>query len=344
MITPPNHTQNGLRWMSLLSGQHPVPIAQSPREEVFRRDGIVLYHYTREAPATQPVPILLVYSLINRPSVLDLQKGKSVVQTLLARGFEVYLVDWGIPSVIDQKLDLDAYINVFMRLLVRETCRHAEVPKVTLFGYCMGGTMAAMYAALHPERVHSLLLLGAPFHFRSDELLYRWGCDKSFFDPSRLIKACGNAPPWSFDGFTLLKLQYKVPRMVQLYDNIDDEKFVENYLAMEQWVNDNIPMPGAVYEEFLKACFQDNDLIEGRLEIGGRRVRLEEITCPVLIITGGADHLVPPSTSEPLAKKVADAETIQFATGHIGLSVSSGAQKKLWPAACDWLEKIQTKA
>lgn len=329
--------------MSLLSGQHPVPIAQSPREEVFRRDGIALYHYTRETPATQPVPILLVYSLINRPSVLDLQPGKSVVGALLARGFEVYLIDWGIPTVVDQKLDLDAYINTLLRLLVAETCRHANAPKVTLFGYCMGGTMAAMYAALHPRRVHSLLLLGAPFHFRSQELLYRWGSDKTFFDPSHLVRACGNAPPWAFDGFTMLKLQYKVPRLAQLFDNLDDEKFVEAYLAMEQWVNDNIPMSGAMYEEYLKTCFQENALIEGRLEIGGRRVKLERITCPTLIVTGGADHLVPPETCEPLAKKLSDVEIMQFPTGHIGLSVSSGAHKKLWPAACDWLSKKQAR-
>lgn len=327
--------------MRLLSGQHPVPIAQTPREEVFRRDGIVLYRYTRETPATQPVPVLMVYSLINRPSVLDLRPGKSVVQALLARGFEVYLIDWGVPTVIDQALDLDSYVNVFLRLLVRETCRHAGVPRVTLFGYCMGGTLAAMHAALHPGRVHSLLLLGAPFHFRSQELLYRWGCDPTFFDPARLVRACGNAPPWSFDGFSLLKLAHKAPRMAQLYDQVNDARFVESFLAMEQWVNDNIPMAGSIYREFLVACFHENRLIEGRLEIGGRRVQLERITAPTLLVTGGSDHLVPPETSEPLAQRLLAAEVMRFPSGHIGLSVSSAAHKTLWPAACDWLARVQ---
>jgi len=341
MKTSTRPVKDSLRWMRLVSGQHPVPIAQSPREEVFRRDQMVLYRYQRETPATHPVPVLMVYSLINRPAILDLSPGRSVVQHLLSRGFEVYLIDWGVPTVLDQQLDLDAYLNVFLRMMVRETCRHAGTPQVTLFGYCMGGTMAAMYAALHPRRVNSLLLLGAPFHFRSEELLYRWGCDAQFFDPARLVEACGNAPPWAFDGFTLLKLDQKAPRMISLYDNIQDSTYVENHLAMEQWINDNIPMAGAVYREFLLACFHDNLLIHGRLHVGGRRVDLSSIECPALIVTGGADHLVPPETSEPVAEVLPDAEVVRFPSGHIGLSVSGAAHRKLWPAACDWLTRVQ---
>lgn len=341
MRTPTDTVNDSLRWSQLLSGQHPVPIAQSARAEVFRRDEMVLYRYTRETPATQALPVLLVYSLINRPSILDLQPERSVVQAFLKAGFEVYLIDWGVPTVVDQHLDLDAYVNVFIRLFVRETCRQAGTAKVNLFGYCMGGTMAAMYTALHPARVNSLLLLGTPFHFRSDELLYRWGCDPGFFDPDKLVAACGNAPPGSFDGFSLLKLGQKVPRLSALYDNVGDARYVENHLAMEQWVNDNIPMAGAVYAEFLKACFQENRLIEKRLTVGGRVVDLARITCPTLVVTGGTDHLVPPETAEPVAGLLPNAEVMRFPTGHIGLSMSGAAHKKLWPDATAWMARVQ---
>lgn len=330
-------TSRTYRWLSLLSGQQTVPIGQTPRELVYTRDRLQVFRYVRETPATQEVPILLVYSLINRPSILDLLPQRSVVRALMAQGFEVYLLDWGVPDGLDRFAGLDTYVNLYLRTAVRQVCRHAGTAQVNLFGYCMGGTMAAMFTALHPQRVHKLLLLGAPFHFRSEEMLYRWGCDPSFFEPDDIVDACGNAPPWAFEGFSLLKADQKLPRYALLYDKANDDAFIESHLAMEQWVNGNIPMAGAVYSEFLHGCFHDNRLITGELQVGDRTVDLSRITCPTLLITGDSDHLVPSETSTPLGNAVRDVRVIRFPSGHVGLSVSGAAHKKLWPEACNWL-------
>ena len=320
----------------VMTGGIQVEIGTSPRELIYQRDNLCLYRYQRSTPARYKTPILLVYSLVNRPSVLDLQPGRSVIEHLVQAGHEVYLLDWGRPDPLDQHNDLNDYVSLFLRTAVRRVCEHAEVPQLNLLGYCMGGCLAAMYTALYPGKVKTLTLLGTPLNFRSDKLLYQWGTHPERFDSRKIVEAWGMAPAWSFDGYSLLIVDSKPKRMQHLYDNLDDQEFLDNYVAMDQWVNDNVSMPGAVYAEFCHTCFKENRLIEGRLELGGRRVDLKSITCPVLLIAGKADHLVPPETTCIENGPFPNATAILAESGHIGLSVSRGSFKKVWPRACEW--------
>ncbi|MBI3925516.1 MAG: alpha/beta fold hydrolase [Armatimonadetes bacterium] len=324
------------RWSRLASGGETTEIGRSPREEIYRRDTLRIYRYHRhESPRYGP-PVLLIYSLINRPSVLDLKPGRSVIGHLLDRGLDVYLVDWGVPSGLDEFLGLDVYVNLLLRTAVRQVSRHSGYPRVHLLGYCMGGSLTAMYTALHPAKIQTLTLLGAPLDFRSDKLLYRWGTDPKLLDPQKLVDAWGTAPAWSFEGYTLLTLDQKPARLLDLYRNLDDPAFVESYVAMETWVHDNIPVAGAVYAEFMRNCFHENRLVQGGLEIGGRRVDLGSISCPTLILAGSSDHLVPPETTGAAGGLIPGSESIVFPSGHIGLSVSRRSHQELWPRVCDW--------
>ncbi|CAN0317354.1 unnamed protein product, partial [Phaeothamnion confervicola] len=309
-------------------------IRASPRDSIYQRDILHVYKYRRSTPALHATPVLLVYSLINRPSVMDLQPGRSVVESLLAEGFDVYLLDWGIPNPCDQALDLQDYIKNFLRTAVRQVCLHHEVDQLHLLGYCMGGSFTAMFTALYPERVKNLLLLGTPLHFRSEKMLYGWAQDKRF-DVGNIVEAWSMAPPWSFDGYSILTLDGKARKLQGLYENIDKPGFLDSYVATEQWVNDNIPMAGAAYVEFCRKCFVHNDLSEGRMTVGGTPVDLGKIECPVLIIGGTSDHLVPPETLGSNLFK--NSETILFEAGHVGLSISGKAHKVLWPKVAAWM-------
>ena len=324
-------------WNKVLAGGMEVPIATSPRDAVYQRDILTLYKYRRGTPALHKTPILLVYSLINRPSVLDLQPGRSVVESLLNAGFDVYLLDWGTPDPLDQMLGLEEYIKAFIRTAVRKVCLDAGVDQINLLGYCMGGTMSAMYTALYPERVKNLILLGTPLHFRSQNLLYRWSCNQALFDVNKIVDAWSMAPPWSFDGYSLLTIDSKPKKILSLYDNLDNPEFLESYIATEQWVNDNIPLAGATFAEFCTKCFVENQLSEGRMTLGQDVIRLEKIECPVLIIAGSQDHLVPPETVGADPKLFRQGETMFFPAGHIGLSISRNAHRKLWPDVANWI-------
>lgn len=321
----------------IVSGNVQVEIGTSPRELIYERDRLCLYRYKRTQAARYQTPVLLIYSLINRPSVMDLQPGRSVIEHLVQAGHDVYLLDWGVPDPLDQHNDLNDYVSLFVRTAVRKTCEAAGVSQLHLLGYCMGGCLAAIYTALYSDKVKTLTLLGTPLNFRSEQLLYRWSTHPERFHTHKLVEAWGMAPSWSFDGYSLLILDTKPKRLQHLYDNLDDKDFLDNYLAMEQWVNDQIPMAGAVYEEFTRTCFKENQLIEGRLEVGGRRVDLRKVECPVLIIAGKTDHLVPPETTCVGNSPFPNTTTILASSGHIGLSVSRGSHAKVWPQVCEWL-------
>lgn len=325
------------RWNSIISGRETVEIGRTPKEVVYQRDLLTLYRFERETPATCEYPILISYSLINRPTVMDLLPGRSVVEKLLEAGFEVYLIDWGVPTALDYHAGLDTYINLYLRIALKETLKHSGRTELHLFGYCMGGTLAAISTALRPRGIRSLTLLGTPLNFRSEELLYRWSADPSINKPEQLVEAWRVAPAWNFESFSLLTLERKPEMLKALYNRLEDEGFVESYMAMERWVGDNIPMAASVFQEFVRGCFLNNDLIEGRMEVGGRRVDLKSITLPVLGIIGEADHLVPPETTGIDHDLFPNGEFIRFPSGHVGLSVSSKSHSALWPQVCNWL-------
>lgn len=325
------------RWSKIVNGREAVEIAQSPKSVVYQRDLLTLYRYERSTPATQKHPILIIYSLVNRPAVLDLLPGRSVIERMLEAGFEVYLLDWGTPSALDYHCGLDTYVNLYMRATLQAVLKDSGQDSLHLFGYCMGGTLAAIYAALRPRGIRSLTLLGTPLVFRSDAQLYKWSTDPKVCKPERLVEAWRVAPAWSFESFSLLTLDKKPAMLQSLYDKLDDEAFVESYKAMERWVEEQIPMAASLYAEFIRACFLNNDLAEGRMVIANKKVDLSKIEVPVLTILGESDHLVPVETTGVEQKFFPRGEVLRFPVGHVGLSVSSKSHAKLWPQFCNWL-------
>jgi polyhydroxyalkanoate synthase len=204
----------------------------------------------------------------------------------------------------------------------------------------MGGTMSAMYTALYPDDVKNLILMTAGIDYKVEGTLNLWG-DKPNFDVDKFVDAFGNVPAeFLQSGFLFMKpIQNLVSKYVNFYENVDNEAFVENFLAMEKWLNDNIPVPGEVFREFVKYLYQENQLVENKLRINGKQVNLKDIKCPVLNLIAENDHLVPPASSlgfnEMTSSK--DTKTVVYPTGHIGLSVSSKSLKGLWPEVADWL-------
>src|SRR3954468_13523068 len=134
---------------------------QTPKEVVWTKNKARLYRYEPSAEKKHPVPILMVYALINRPYVLDLLPGNSFIEYLVGKGFDVYLLDWGIPGDEDKDMDLENYILDYLPRAVKKVLRTSGVEELTLLGYCMGGTMSAIYASLFPEHVKNLILLTA---------------------------------------------------------------------------------------------------------------------------------------------------------------------------------------
>jgi polyhydroxyalkanoate synthase len=321
----------------------------TPSEVVYEEDRLKLLRYSNNgARPRYATPLIFVFALVNRPYILDLRPGKSVVEHFVRAGFDTYLVDWGIPTDADRHLTLDDYINGYLKNVVDNVRERTASAKVNLLGYCMGGSMSAMYTALHPESVRNFVLLAAGIDFDTREGLLNTWSDPRYFDVDRFVEVYGNCPAEFLQGaFLMLKpMQNLIQKPMNFFENLEDDAFVDDFFAMETWLNDNIPIPGEVYRQFIKYLYHQNRLVKGTMPVGKHIVNLKNITCPVLNLMAAKDDLVPACQSLPFNDLVGstDRKTVQFPAGHIGMAVGSKAQRELWPMAVQWLTERSDKA
>ena len=323
----------------VLLGPLDTDIATTPYETVYREDRVKVNYYKPDERRLK-IPLLLVYALINRETMLDLQPGRSVIQNLLNEGIEVYLVQWGYPTRKDKYLTIDDHVNGYMDNVIDFIRQRHSLPKVHLMGICMGGTFSIIYAALNPKKVKNLITTVTPTNFDTDKgLLHVWTKE---IDVDRMVDTFGNMPGDLLNIVFLLMnpARLMIDKYVGFMENIDNRQFVENFIRMEKWIFDSPDVPGETFRQFFKDCYQENLLIKGKMEVGGKRVNLKKITMPVLNIYGRYDHLVPPEACEILTAKVGtkDAEDLCLDTGHIGIYVSSKCQKEFSPKIARWLK------
>lgn len=332
-------TQKKLRRASaVLTSELDTAISTTPYDIVYEEDRVRLKHYRPEKVMCK-TPLLVIYALINRETMLDLQPRRSVVESLLALGVEIYMVDWGYPTRKDQFLTIGDHVNGYIANIVDFICKKHMIARVNIMGICMGGVFSIIYSALHPHRVKNLVTTVTPSNFDTDKgLLNIWMRQT---DAQILGDVYGNMPGDIMNlGFLLLNpARLMIDKYVGFMQNIDDKSYVENFIRMEKWIFDSPDVPAATFRQFIDDLYKKNLLIESKLEIDGERVDLRNITMPVLNFYGKFDHLVPPEACNLLTSRIgsSDKEDICFDTGHIGIYVSSKCQREFAPKIADWL-------
>lgn len=315
-------------------------VGRTPSDVVFTENKYRLLRYRpRPEGLLHRTPVLLVPSLINRHYVLDLLPGRSFVEFLVERGHDVFVIDWGTPGDEDRFLTFDTFCDRYIGRCVRRAAKLSGAGQVHLLGYCLGGTMAAIHAAIQPEQIASLIALAAPIRFADSGLLSLWTRTRSF-DIATLVEAFGNVPwPLMQASFHLLRPTVPLQKAIQLYDKAEDERFLEGFLAVETWSNDNVSFPGACYLKYVEELYRRDALLDGTLTIGGRSVRLDAIRCPTLAITFEHDHIVPPESAGILLERVGASrrERIHQDGGHVGAVVSRRARRGLWLQVSEWM-------
>lgn len=311
----------------------------SARSEMLRVDKTVLWRYAPTAPDAGLAPVVICYALVNRPHMLDLQPDRSLIRGLLARGLDVWLVDWGYPDAGDRNLSLDDYVNRYLGACIDRARAERGVAAVNLLGVCQGGTLSICHAALNPERVRNLVTMVTPVDFHTPEnLLAKWARK---LDVDGLVDALGNVPGELLNAafLALQPLKLTARKYAGLADIAEDRAALENFLRMERWIQDSPDQAGRAFREFVRAFFQENLLVRGGLGIGGKAVDPRRIECPVLNVYATQDHLVPPSASRPLAGLTGsrDYTPFEFDGGHIGIYVSRSAQELLPRTIAEWL-------
>ena len=321
-----------------------VEIATTPKDEIFRTDKVTLYRYRPLVEPKVKSPVLIVYSLIGRHTMTDLQEDRSLVRNLLNQGVDLWVVDWGNSSRADRWLTIEDYVSGYIDDCVRAMRHETGVDKVTLLGVCEGGVFTLAYAALEPDRVQNLVLTITPLDFHADEaseahergFINVWTRSLSGDDVDRMIEVWG-VLPGEFMGaiFSMLTPIRSITKYnLDLLDVVDDEAKLLNFLRMEKWLADRPHHPGEAAKEWLKDLYQDNKLVKNEWELGGRKVDLRQVTMPVLNIYAQKDHIIPPSTSRVLDGRLGTSDYTELGLpgGHIGMFVSSKSQ-----GIVDWL-------
>jgi len=318
-------------------------VGPTPKEVIWTKNKATLFRYTSNQPKSHKIPLLLVYALINKPYILDLTKGFSLVEYLVNRGFDVYLLDWGTPGKEDRNMKLDDYIMDYIPRAVRKVLRTSQVDEVSILGYCMGGTMTSIFTALHPELpIRNLIFMTSPFDFE-DTGLFGSFLDKRYFDIDKVVDTLGVIPPEMIDfGNKMLKpmTNFYGP-YVTLVDRANNEEFIKSWKLMQKWVGDGIAFPGEAFRQWVRDFYQQNKLIKGELEIRGRKVNLSNITANVLNLSAERDHIAQPHQVEALMSVIAskDKTYISVPTGHVSVAFGSKATKVTYPTIGDWLEQ-----
>jgi polyhydroxyalkanoate synthase len=333
--------QKVIKGIDSIADMREIDVAPLPKEAVYQEDNCVLYHYEPKVDTPCAVPIVIVYALVNRPYIVDLERDRSIVQNLLNLGMDIYLIDWGYADRGDMFLTMDDYINGYVDNCVNTVRKRHGLDAVNVLGICQGGTFSLCYASMHPKKVKNLITMVTPVDFSArDSLLNVW---VQSLDVDVMVDTLGNVPgDFMNGGFLMLKpFQLMAQKYVGIVSLLDQQQSMRSFLRMEKWIFDSPDQAGETFRQFIKDFFQDNKLIKGEVEIGGERIDLARVTMPILNIYATEDHLVAPASSMVLERYVGskDVTTLPFPGGHIGIYVSSRSQKVLAPALVSWVKE-----
>ncbi|OZI12857.1 class III poly(R)-hydroxyalkanoic acid synthase subunit PhaC [Bacillaceae bacterium SAS-127] len=322
--------------------KEPEPqVGLTPKEVIWTKNKAKLYRYQPAKEKTNKVPLLMIYALINKPYILDLTPGSSLIEYLTDQGHDVYLLDWGTPGYEDRHMKLDDYVLDYIPRAVQKVLRTSGANEVSLLGYCMGGTMTAISAALHPDLpIRNLIFLTSPFDFEDTGLFTNW-LDDRYFNLDKMVDTLGIIPPETIDlGNKLLKpLVNYIGPFVTLADRVDNDQFVKSWSLMQKWVHDGIPFPGEAFRQWIGEFYQKNKLINDELVIRGQHVQLSNIEANILNIAAQRDHIAAPEQVKPLMQKVSSQDKTYHVmpTGHVSVVVGGNAVKRTYPTIDQWL-------
>ncbi len=318
----------------------PHPVGLTPKEVLYTRGTLRLYHYEAQTDEVYRVPVLLVMATTNKAFIFDLAPGQSMVEYMVQQGFDVYVLDWEAPTYAERGLTLADYTQDFIPTCVRKVQEDSGVEDVSIIGYCMGGVLSLIYAATHADGpLKNLVCLTTPVDNSKMGLTQVWN-DPRYFDVDYLVDTLGILPAESVTQmFEMQRPAQRLAGQLRLWDQMLDDDFVDNYRAFNRWGEETLPLAGEYLRETTKELSWGNKLYTGELVVDGKEARLSSIEVPLLSVVAEHDHLAPRETTLPLLELVGseDKEEILLKGGHVSLIAGPNAVKRMWPRLNDWL-------
>jgi len=328
--------RNGLRYVR---GTHRPALGTSPKDVVWRRDKAQLWRY-RGGPVRFGQPVVLVTSLVSRSYILDLLPGSSSVGFLRDRGFDVFMVDWGIPDELDAENSFETYVDEYLPQAIDAVVCETGATEITMVGYCLGAVLAMLFASGHDAPIRNLVLLATPMDFREMGPMAA-ALVQGRLDPDELLDDTGNVPAdVLYSGFYMMAPTSVVAQNATLLDNLWNDEFVKGFQAVSQWTRDQVPFPGAAFRQVVEHLIRRNVLMEGGWRLGGREIELTNTSATVLNVMASADKVVPRPASEPVGEKVGRPDRRQEMVvqgGHATFGTGRSAFKHTLPRLAEWM-------
>jgi polyhydroxyalkanoate synthase subunit PhaC len=314
-------------------------MVHTPRQSIWKKNKATLWHYAA-VEKKYDVPIFIIYSLFNRPNILDFSPSSSVIKGLVNNGYDVYLLDWGIADYEDKDINIEDYVADYIKKGVQRTLRHSGADEVSVVGYCLGGTFAAMYASIAEEPIKNLVVATVPIDFGVAAIPTNWaeGLKEGAINLERFIDTYGLIPPTYVEAMfrSVTSPVYYSP-YVTLLARSHDKRFVEKWQRMNNWTKGHVPLTGGALRQLTNDLFKENKLVKGEFTIHGTKADLGNIKANLLVVSSKNDKLIPEEQSLPLIDLVSSKDkTYQLVdAGHVSLAISG----KFSEILDDWLSE-----
>ncbi|PLS02844.1 alpha/beta fold hydrolase [Neobacillus cucumis] len=316
------------RWANMFKVlSEPEPeIGHTPRNEIWRKNKSVLWHYPAKKKKYE-IPLFFVYSLFNKPYILDIAPKASVIEGLTNMGYEVYLLDWGSPGYEDKKIGMDTYIEKYLRTAVKRAIRHSGAKEITVIGYCLGGTIASIYASIAEEPIRNLIVATVPIDFQPFIGPDKWaeGFREGDINIDRFIDTYGIIPPKLVEGmFRAIGAPIYFTNYTNLLHRAHDSKYVDKWRRMNKWTLDQVPFAGEAYRQLANDLFKENKLVKGEMMVGNKKVDLKNIKANLFVVSGSRDNLILEDQSKPIMDLASskDKTYITVEAGHVSLALT----------------------
>lgn len=300
---------------------------------------------------TKNLPLLLVPPLAATSMIFDLMPHRSVVRFFLAKGFDVYLVDWGDVTADHTNISLETYVMEWMPKVVDSVCEQARVSELSIFSYCMGGLLSLMYLATsHDQKVRNLVTVASPIDMHQSGVAGK--VMAAVYQPTQLISKFLNVslhdlparyfhvPGWTSSlAFKLTNPIGSVVSSFERFFNLWDREYLEEALTMSKWFDEMVDYPGETIKDMAIHMMLNNKMAKGKMRIGEARAEFDQIHCSILAFAGESDKLV----SVKAAHKVLDivsSEDKEFCIvpgGHAGVFAGTRAPENTWALSAEWL-------
>lgn len=326
------------RGLAVLTDPRRPEVDRTPRTEVLSSGKLRVLRF--QGNPRYPIPVLLVPPLLVRPYIFDLHPGRSLVTYLLERGFDVFLVDFGVPDEEDEGIKLDDYVLDYLPRASEAVREASGTDQLSAVGYCVGGLFSLLYSATAgAEQIRNLGLLAVPVDYRKMGListLVQAAHKEIDFAMEHIGNIPGSLPAL---GMQLANPVAAVARYADLLTNVLNEEFVQNWQSLSTWMKEFIPGPKEAYREFFNEYVVENSLLEGVAEVGSRPVDLKSLRCSLLAVSGESDPIATPDSVRAILDLVGspDRELALVPGGHIGVIAGGRARQYSWRRLGDWL-------